>query len=319
MRKILTKMKRVVITTEAVNSYGTRVLTAGIDLAQYEKNPVLLYMHRRGEVIGTMKDLKVEGDRLTGEPDFDEASELSQRCKAQWEKGSLKMVSVGLDVLETSDAPEQVVAGQTYATITRSRLFEVSIVDIGANDEAMVLTHAGKTITLGQGGENPLPRLQQTTNNNTDMELKKLALELGLPETADEQAVMDRLETMKQAEAEVAALRKEKETLEAQRVETLVDGAISAGKILATSRERFVQLGKQLGSQHLTEALEAIPAQRPSLTAQLNHEPTAPAQPCAYKSLHEVPAEKLLQLRQEQPKEYARLYKAEYGVEMPQD
>lgn len=312
-------MKRVVITTEAVNSYGTRVLTAGIDLAQYEKNPVLLYMHRRGEVIGTMKDLKVEGDRLTGEPDFDEASELSQRCKAQWEKGSLKMVSVGLDVLETSDAPEQVVTGQTYATITRSRLFEVSIVDIGANDEAMVLTHAGKTITLGQGGENPLPRLQQTTNNNTDMELKKLALELGLPETADEQAVMDRLETMKQAEAEVAALRKEKETLEAQRVEALVDGAISAGKILATSRERFVQLGKQLGSQHLTEALEAIPAQRPSLTAQLSHEPTAQAQPCAYKSLREVPAEKLLQLRQEQPKEYARLYKAEYGVEMPQD
>ena len=40
-------MKEVIISTEAVNSYGSRVLTAGIDLSQYERNPVLLWMHRR--------------------------------------------------------------------------------------------------------------------------------------------------------------------------------------------------------------------------------------------------------------------------------
>jgi HK97 family phage prohead protease len=317
-------MKRVVITTEAVNSYGTRVLTAGIDLGQYEKNPVLLYMHRRGEVIGVMKDLRIEGDRLTGEPDFDEASELSRRCKAQWEKGSLKMVSVGIDILATSDAAEDVVVGQTTATITRSRLFEVSVVDIGANDEAMVLTRAGKIITLGQGGENPLPGLTEASNsklNNqkTAMELKEVAQMVGLPETADEQAVKSRLETMKQAEAEKEALLQEKEKMEAQRVTELVDGAIAAGKILATSRERFVQLGGIMGSQHLAEALESIVTQRPSLTAQLSHEPAEAAQTSAYKSLHDVPAEELMTLRKEQPKEYARLYKAEYGVELPQD
>jgi HK97 family phage prohead protease len=311
-------MKRVVITTEAVNSYGTRVLTAGIDRTQYEKNPVLLYMHERGAVIGTMKDLREEAGKLTGEPDFDEASELSKRCKAQWEKGSLRMVSVGLDVLATSDAPEDVVAGQRSATITRSRLYEISVVDIGANDEAMVLKYEGKTITMGRDGENPLPPLRQSTNNNSEMELKKLALELGLPETADEQAVMERLQTMKQAEHEVEALRKEKESLETQRIVSLVDGAIGAGKIVATSRARFMELGKLMGSQRLEEALQAVPTQRQSLLAQLNHQQNGVREE-RYKSLHEVPAEELLTLRQEDPQEYARLYKAEYGMEVPQE
>jgi hypothetical protein len=228
------------------------------------------------------------------------------------------MVSVGLDVLATSDAPEDVVAGQRSATITRSRLYEISVVDIGANDEAMVLKYEGKTITMGRDGENPLPPLRQSTNNNSEMELKKLALELGLPETADEQAVMERLQTMKQAEHEVEALRKEKESLETQRIVSLVDGAIGAGKIVATSRARFMELGKLMGSQRLEEALQAVPTQRQSLLAQLNHQQNGVREE-HYKSLHEVPAEELLTLRQENPQEYARLYKAEYGMEVPQE
>jgi hypothetical protein len=211
-----------------------------------------------------------------------------------------------------------VVAGQRSATITRSRLYEISVVDIGANDEAMVLKYEGKTITMGRDGENPLPPLRQSTNNNSEMELKKLALELGLPETADEQAVMERLQTMKQAEHEVEALRKEKESLETQRIVSLVDGAIGAGKIVATSRARFMELGKLMGSQRLEEALQAVPTQRQSLLAQLNHQQNGVREE-RYKSLHEVPAEELLTLRQEDPQEYARLYKAEYGMEVPQE
>lgn len=307
-------MRRVVITTEAVNSYGTRVLTAGIDLVQYEKNPVLLYMHRRGEVIGVMKDLRVEGDRVTGEPEFDEASELSRRCKAQWEKGVLKMVSVGLDVLETSGEAAAVVEGQTCATIVRSRLFEVSVVDVGANDEAMVLTHGGREITLGQGGENPLPRLETRTDKEKNMDAKMFAQVLGLPETADEAAVKSRLSEMLAAEAEAKQLREEKATLEAARVEELVAGAIGAGKIGESSRAQFVKLGKDLGSARLDETLKAMVAPRVSLTAQLAG---GKPQEATYKSLHEVPERELLKLRKEQPEEYARLYKAEYGMELP--
>jgi len=39
------------------------------------------------------------------------------------------------------------------------------------------------------------------------------------------------------------------------------------------------------------------------------------AQPVTYSKLSEVPAEKMLELREKQPEEYKRLYKAEYGME----
>lgn len=53
-------MKRVRISNNSLNSYGSRVLTEGMDVQQYCRNPVLLYMHERGNVIGYVKDLKVE-------------------------------------------------------------------------------------------------------------------------------------------------------------------------------------------------------------------------------------------------------------------
>ena len=97
--------KRVRISNDSLNSYGTRVLTAGMNVEQYCRNPVLLYMHERGNVIGYVKDVKVENDEVTGELVFDEATELSKRCKKQFEFGSLKMVSAGLDIIELSEEP----------------------------------------------------------------------------------------------------------------------------------------------------------------------------------------------------------------------
>ena len=148
----MSKTKRVRISNENLNSYGTRVLTIGMNVEQYNRNPVLLYMHERGLVIGYMKDLKVEGDEVTGEPVFDEATELSRRCKKQWEFGSLKMVSAGLDILELSEDQKHLLPGQTRPTISKSKLIEVSIVDIGANDDAIVLQKDGKRIELGKDG-----------------------------------------------------------------------------------------------------------------------------------------------------------------------
>ena len=96
--------KKVRISDESVNCYGTRIITSGIDLTQYERNPVLLYMHDRSQgVVGLVKNLKVENGELTGEIEFDGATELSQRLKKQYEFGSMRMVSANLQILETSD------------------------------------------------------------------------------------------------------------------------------------------------------------------------------------------------------------------------
>lgn len=256
-------MKRVRITNERLNSYGTRVLTSGLDVSQYEKNPVLLWMHRRGEVIGLVKDLKVEGDEVTGELVFDEATELSQRCKKQWEFGSLKMVSAGLEVIELSEDAEVLVQGQTRPTITRSKLFEVSLVDIGSNDDAIVLKKDGQTIELGKDGECSLPLLHKDKEQKTgtEMELKTLALQLGLPETADEAAVKEKLAELQLAKQENEALLKEKAALELKRLEGLVDGAIKEKRIGAEKKEHFIELGKKIGAEELQGLFEAMQPQ----------------------------------------------------------
>ena len=166
--------KRVRITNDSLNSYGTRVLTSGMDIEQYRRNPVLLYMHERGNVIGFVKDIQVENNEVTGELVFDEVTELSKRCKRQFEFGSLKMVSAGLDIIEMSEDSRYLVVGQTSPTIVKSKLFEVSVVDIGANDDALVLKKDGKQITLGRDGECALPLLNTNPIKQEQMEQKKL-------------------------------------------------------------------------------------------------------------------------------------------------
>ena len=307
--------KRVRITNDSLNSYGSRILTEGMDTGQYQRNPVLLYMHERGNVIGYVKDLKAEDGEVTGELVFDEASELSKRCKKQYEFGSLRMVSVGIDILELSDAKEHLVQGQTRPTVTKSKLFEVSLVDIGANDDAIVLKRDGKVISLAGGGECLLPLLNYKNQNQKEMEQKTLALQLGLPETADEAAIHAKIAEMKTAGAELEKLRKENEELQLKRIEAAVEKAVAEKRVGGDKKQQFVELGKKIGVEELENTFAAMSPQV-KLSEVIHPGGGAPAGSAAtYKKLSEVPAEALEELREKQPAEYKQLYKAEYGME----
>jgi len=251
--------KRVRLTNDTLNSYGYRVLTSGVDVSQYERNPLLLYMHERGKVIGYMKDIRVEDGEITGEPCFDEATELSKQCKKQWDFGSLRMVSIGFDVLETSGDPKYLLEGQKRPTVTKSRIYEVSVVDIGANDDAIVLRKDGTQITLGDGSDCPLPLLSNNPiNNQPQMELKQIALTLGLPETADEAAVNAKLAELKSSKDEVEKMRKENDDLKLAQITAAVDAAVEAKKITADQKDHFVNLGKKVGIEDLNTTLAAM-------------------------------------------------------------
>lgn len=307
--------KRVRISNDSLNSYGTRVLTDGMDVGQYCRNPVLLYMHQRGNVIGYVKDVKVENGEVTGEPVFDEATELSKRCKKQYEFGSLRMVSAGIDILELSDAKEHLVQGQTRPTVTKSKLFEVSLVDIGANDDAIVLKKDGAVINLGRDGECLLPLLNNKPQKQKIMDLKTLALQLGLPETADEAAINTKIGELKASKEDAEKLRKENETLQAGRIAAVVEKAISEKRIGEDRKQQFIDLGKKIGVDELEKTFDAMSPQV-KLSTVIGHQSGAPAGITAtYKKLGEVPADKLEEMREKQPDEYKRLYKAEYGME----
>lgn len=309
---------RVRLTNDSLNSYGTRVLTDGLDIEQYNRNPVLLWMHQRGQVIGTLTDIQKEHGEITAQLNFDEASELSQRCKKQWEFGSLRMVSVGIDILAWSDDPNLAVEGQTMATITKSKLTEVSVVDIGANDDAIRLNYQGQQLNLSAGGACPLPSLYNQSNQPqstypTEMDTKVLALKLGLPDGADETAIYAKIDEIKATSTEVETLRAEKEAVIQREVEALVDGAVAEKKIELKMRDHFLQLGKSVGADNLRTTFQSM-SPREKLSATLNSLGQA-VQSKTYAKLSDVPSEELMQLRESDPDRYKQLYKAEYGID----
>ena len=151
-------------------------MTEGIDLRQYQRNPILLWMHRRSfngdsMPIGRIENLRIDGDRLIGTPVFDQKDEFAKKIESKWEDGFLRMASAGIEVVEVSNAPEYVQPGQTRATIIRCKLEEVSIVDIGANDEALQLSHGGKVLQLAAGEQSDIIPLLDTEEEE---ELKQI-------------------------------------------------------------------------------------------------------------------------------------------------
>jgi len=321
----MNKNKRVCITTDRLNSYGTRVLTSGMDISQYERNPVLLYMHQRGNVIGYVKDLQVEGNALSGELVFDEASEQSVRCKKQYEFGSLRMVSCGLDILELSDSPADIVLGQTRPTISKSKLFEVSLVDIGANDDAIVMQKDGKKIELGKDGESLLPLLN-LKKEEEKMDMKTLALELGLPEGADDAAISAKIAELQSSEEarvslakENAALVEARDALTLSAITSAVETAIREKRIGEEKKQQFIELGKKVGIDELTNIFGAMSPQVKLSAVIGHHGGSASSGSVEWKKLSDVPSEKILELRKEDPATYKRLYAAEYGMEAEMD
>lgn len=328
----MSKGKRVRISNESVNCYGTRILTSGIDLAQYQRNPVLLYMHERGKVVGLVKDVKVEGQDVTGELVFDEATDLSRQLKKQWEFGSVKMVSANFQVLEASDDKQLLVEGQQRPTVTKSKLIEVSVVDIGGNDDAIVLTHEGKTISLSAGqnaidGVLPLlDNVSKTPLKNKEMELKDLAIKLGLKETATEAEVNEKLASLSLAANEVTNLKNQLRTVMEQQqavelaaVTRAVETAIAEKRLAAGMKDHFVELGKKLGLEQLNLTLSAMQPQG-KITATLHRTDNGnivadPQDYSKYEKLNAVPANVMMDLHDNHHDEFVRLYQAEYGFE----
>lgn len=310
--------KEAIISTSRLNCYGTRVITAGIDTAQYAKNPVLLYMHNRSKMpIGIIENLHVQGDTLYGTPKFDDCTEEERVIAKKWENGTLRMLSAGLDIIEWSEDPELLVQGQTRPTITRSKLIEVSVVDIGANDDALQcsLSRGGKVLTLSAGEESDaLPLIkgetgkQETENKKqesqqtTEKEMDKIKAKLGLAATATEDDCVAAIGTMQQ----------ERESATLARIEDAVDHAVKEKRITAAQKEKYLKLGKKLGLDDLKELLDGMtPAQKPLDLVKK----TSSGSGHTDLTWATATPEQLMELRDNDREEYLRLYKAHFGMD----
>jgi hypothetical protein len=322
--KVKNMSKEIVLSTSKVNSYGFRVMTEGINLDQYRKNPILLWNHSRpyrgttDEVlpIGKIENLRIEGDQLIGTPVFDENDKFALKIKTKYETGIIRMSSIGFDVIETSEDPLLILQGQRRATVTKAKLVEVSLTDIGANDDALVLYKDGHMVNLSKGDDKEIvPILTLTAeikNQNSNNHMKIIALKLGLSETATEGEVLEKITELQNKAGRSEQLQKQIDEQLNSAIEQSVTAAIKQKKITADKHDHFVLIGKTSGLQALNTTLEIIePAVKPSsvINGKVNVDKE-------YKKLSEVPEAELIEMRKNDVKTYRELFKAEYGYDV---
>lgn len=131
--------KEFCLTDNSVNVYGYRLLTEGLDLAQYKKNPIGFLMHdREGGVLVKWEDFRTEGDKLFGKPVINLSHSKGEDIATQVENGFINAASMGKIIcLAASDDAKLKMEGQTGPTVTKWFPREISFVDIPGNHNAL--------------------------------------------------------------------------------------------------------------------------------------------------------------------------------------
>jgi HK97 family phage prohead protease len=266
------------ITDGTLDRDSMRVLPEGLDVSKFVENPVMFYNHSRysesgSGVIGKWDNVRKEGvgseAKWLADPVFDLEDKTAKEIARKVEKGFLRCCSVGLRVLELSDSPEDILPGQRRMSIKKAELVEVSIVDIPANPNATaqksyILHFPDKGVSIGSGPieksilDACLPELQQTTTP-PEIEMKTVIKHFGLPETASEAEVLQKVseltgelakkdKTIETQNGTIAELEKQMTDAKAKAVKDsaamLVGSAVDAGKINKSEEAAYLQLAE---------------------------------------------------------------------------
>ena len=294
---------------ESVVQYGFRVLMSGYQPGLFESNPVMLLMHNRamggflgGAVtndvllpVGKWDDVKVDGKKLVGYPDFDDDDPMAVKVEGKVVKGYLNGCSVALVPLAVSDEPELKLPGQTGPTVTKWEIQECSIVDIPNCRNSLAIRNAsGKQIHLSANNNNTGEVIELLNsllpNKNKIMDKKILCAQLGLPETASDAEVTAKLAALNDSASKVATLTAEKEQLltaktnaeneviqlkavqETAKLEKLVDDAIAVKKLAAGDRDKYLKLAKAdyATTKELIDSIQPYESISQGLSAETN-------------------------------------------------
>ncbi|WP_286803362.1 MULTISPECIES: HK97 family phage prohead protease [Sphingobacterium] len=320
-----------IVNTNDVNAYGYRVLTEGIDYVQYMKNAVVYFGHDRflkdergSEVIGRCLSLSKEGDKLIAEIEFDIQDDFAKKIAEKVERGYIRMASIYADIISTSTEPSDLLPGQSYETVTKCKLIEISIVDIGGNDGALKLSRNGSTVQLSK----------LEIQNPKTMSFKTIAIALGLIPDADESAILAEITKVKlsktTAETQLETLKKEVETGQMQDATVLVEKAIQLNLIpealkdaqLSAFKSDFngqkVTLSRLIAEKEGENGVSSKVKLVKDFVSNGKNIPVAGSgeyQKGDFVKLSKENPNELIRLRNEEPEVFKAMYKAEYNVE----
>ena len=123
-----------VLSSETVDGHGEIVDQASWKLARFLKNPVVLYMHSRFDVIGRAEDVKVVGGCLEARIVF-ATTALAQEAFTLFKDGAMRAFSVGF---RPGSAVDEDASGRKVRRLLDCELMEVSAVSIPSNPDAVV-------------------------------------------------------------------------------------------------------------------------------------------------------------------------------------
>lgn len=253
-----------VVHDESVNTYGFRMLTSGVDLTEFGKNPVMFFNHDTYSTpIGRWENVRVEGTRILADPVFDEDDPEAAKIARKVARNFIRAASVGAWVSESSTAPELLLPGQTEPTVTKWSLREISICNIPSNHNAIALYDAdGKPVdhkdysTILQltdatpaaptGGKPNNNDITLTTNQLPKKQMTELQKMLALSDAAGESEILSAVRSLKDELAELKAYKTKRESEDKAKSRALFDELLQkhtlSGAITKEQKESYTRL-----------------------------------------------------------------------------
>lgn len=242
------------------NSYGFRVLTAGISLERFAANPVCLNNHSNHtkDVLGAWADVKADGALLTASADFDTEDPDGKEVVRKVEAGKLKACSIGIII----DPESVTVLESGDVLVTKCELMEASIVAVPSNANAVVLYSQDGNPLTEQQTKQILLNAQTAKPFEKPDNMKLITAHLQLDDIANETAILD---AVKGIEAKLTASKNENLKLKADYdalvkadadrkaadLSAKIDAAVKDGRIDADAKPTFAELSYESATKLL--------------------------------------------------------------------
>lgn len=327
MKKDKNKKRFVLSNGEVTNSYGFRVLTAGIDLERFKANPVCLNEHRNStkNVLGTWEDIEVNGHILTATPNFDTEDEEGKEVARKVNNGTIKGCSIGIkfkydDIQMIEDVP----------VIVKCELMEASFCAIPSNAASVVLYDEEEKqltekqvqdlcLSFKEKEEETTGQKKKNNQNEKPITMKQLVAHLQLSENAGETDILEAVKGIEakltasenekaKLKAEKEALEKEKEEAEKAELNAELEAAVKDGRIDEEGKAPILEMPHQSAMKLLSSLKK-----RKSVSGQLKTEEAALSE---YDKMSWQELDKgnhLAKLKAENPDYYRERFKKQFG------
>lgn len=271
----------VIASSESLDSHD-EVVAQNWRFARYEKNPVILWAHNKaaghnGLPIGRGANWRVEGKGENAQLKMDivfasaDANPFAESVFKLFQEGVLKSVSVGF---KPNDVRLEKRAGAEIFVLDDNELYELSVVPIGSNPDAVALGADDSLLCMKDAARARAkhyaaqPAEESTDNMDAEKEVKDLrvALEESRAEVKaaglESKTAQERVKELEKASAELVAERDSfkgrAEKAEKKLIESEVE-ALVGKKITPAQREKFIKLRSAQGEKEFAEFVADMP------------------------------------------------------------